>query len=207
MNFRTVDELLADGPELVTLDARAVRASVDVVARMSVEDLDKPTPCAGWALRDLLEHMIIQHYGFAAASRGEDDLSLWKPQPIGPDPVAEYRAAAEHVLAAFAAEGVLERNFPLPEIRNGVILPAALSISFHFIDYVVHSWDVARTLGIDVEFEDDLLAAGLLVAEAVPRRESRTVPGAAFAPEIERPDGSVFDRILAVLGRSPGWPH
>ncbi|MFF2557710.1 TIGR03086 family metal-binding protein [Nocardia sp. NPDC058058] len=201
------DELLAAGPELLSLDARAVRASIDVVAQLSGADLDAPTPCAGWALRDLLEHLIIQHYGFAAASRGEGDLALWKPIPLGPDPIAEYRAAAEHVLTAFADPGALDRSFPLPEIRDGIVIPGTLAVSFHFVDYVVHSWDVARTLGVSVDFDADVLAAALVVARGVPGGEARTQPGASFAPEIVLPDGSGLDQVLALLGRSPSWPH
>jgi len=51
---------------------------------------------------------------------------------------------AEAVLAAFAADGVLKRRFALPEISTAFDFPAAQAISFHFIDYVVHGWDVAR---------------------------------------------------------------
>ncbi|MEC3920654.1 TIGR03086 family metal-binding protein [Nocardia sp. CDC160] len=203
----TYDELLKSGTELIALDARAVRASIAVVAEVTSSDLDRPTPCAGWTVRDLLEHMIVQHYGFAAASRGEGDIALWKPQPLGDDPVAEYQAAAEHVLAAFAEPGVLERQFPLPEVRDGIVIPGSLAISFHFIDYIVHSWDVARALGVSVEFDDDMIAAGLPVAEAVPCGEERERPGASFAPVVDAPEASGLDRILTVLGRSPGWPE
>ncbi|MFE4459008.1 TIGR03086 family metal-binding protein [Nocardia tengchongensis] len=203
----TYEELLASGTELLALDARAVRTSIDVVASLTPADLDAPSPCAGWTLRDLLEHMIVQHYGFAAAARGEDDLSRWKPQPLGEDPIGEYRAAAEHVLATFAVPGVLERQFPLPEIRDGIVIPGALAVSFHFIDYVVHAWDVARALGQTVAFDDDLLSAALPVAEAVPRGAEREQPGASFAPELAVPQTVGLDRILAVLGRSPRWPE
>ena len=48
----------------------AVTASVDVVNAVTLDDLDRPTPCAGWNLADLLAHMTVQHYGFAAAARG-----------------------------------------------------------------------------------------------------------------------------------------
>ncbi|MFE5286610.1 TIGR03086 family metal-binding protein [Nocardia sp. NPDC056611] len=203
----TYEELLASDTELLALDARAVRTSIDVVSGVTSGDLDAATPCAGWTLRDLLEHMIVQHYGFAAAARGESDLGLWKPRPLGADPVGEYRAAAQHVLAAFAEPGVLERQFPLPEIRDGIVIPGTLAVSFHFIDYVVHSWDVARALGRTVAFDDDLVSAALPVAEAVPRGADRERPGASFAPEVPGARTSGLDRILAVLGRSPGWPE
>ncbi|WP_067827919.1 TIGR03086 family metal-binding protein [Nocardia inohanensis] len=209
MTSRTYEALLADGPALVALNARAVRTSIDVVSGLTTDDLDAPTPCAGWVLRDLLEHMIIQHHGFAAAARGgAEDLAFWKPRPLGPDPIAEYRAAAEQVLAAFAEDGVLERRFPLPEVRDGAKLPAPLAISFHFVDYVVHSWDVAKTLGTTVSFDPEILGAALLVARAVPGGDSRTAPGAAFAPEVKTGDDAPdLDQVVAVLGRTPGWPH
>jgi uncharacterized protein (TIGR03086 family) len=190
---------------IVTLDAQAVRESVRVVARSTTADLSRPTPCAGWTLTDLLTHMTVQHYGFAAASTGDGDLVNWQQRPLGDDPVAAYQAAADHVLAAFAADGVLDRQFPLPEIPRAPAFPARQAISFHFVDYVVHSWDVARTLGIEATFDPPLLDAALAVAQAVPAGKARLVPGAAFAPRIDWPGGIQLDEIVAILGRSPDW--
>ncbi|MFG3367099.1 TIGR03086 family metal-binding protein [Streptomyces sp. NPDC090032] len=191
--------------DLVALDAEAVRTSVDMVARATAGDLDRPTPCAGWTLRDLLGHMAAQHYGFAAASRGEADIAVWRPRPLGDDPVGAYREAARHVLEAFAVDGVAQRAFPLPEIRDGGPFPGAQAVSFHFIDYVVHSWDVARTLGHPVAFDPELLDVALAVARAVPGGEARRGPGAAFAPAVTSQGGARLDEIVALLGRSPAW--
>lgn len=192
--------------DLVALDAQAVRASVDLAALVRQADLSRPTPCLGWTVYGLLAHMATQHYGFAAASRGDGDLARWKSRSLGDDPVASYRASAEHVLEAFAADGVLERTFPLPEFSSGSAFPGAQAISFHFIDYVVHSWDLAKALGADVEFPADLLDVALAVAKAVPGGAGRLAPGAAFAPALPWPDGSRLDEIVAILGRSPNWP-
>lgn len=192
--------------EYVALDARAVRASVDLVARVSAADLTRPTPCAAWTLHGLLAHMTTQHHGFASAARGENDMAAWRLRPLGDDPVGAYRTSAEHVLAAFAAEDLPERRVHLPELSTDRTFPAAQAVSFHFIDYVVHSWDVARTLGTTVDFDDDLLDAALTVAEAVPGGTARTAPGAAFGPEATRTSQAPLDRIVAILGRSPTWP-
>nr|SBO92287.1 hypothetical protein BN4615_P1801 [Nonomuraea gerenzanensis] len=107
-------------------------------------------------------------------------------------------------MEAFAGEGVLDRMFPLPEV-GARPFTARQAISFHLVDYVVHSWDVARTLGVTVEFPAEVLDAAATVARAVPQGEARLVPGAAFAPEVPWPGGSALDRIVAVLGRSPDW--
>ncbi|HEY6495801.1 MAG TPA: TIGR03086 family metal-binding protein [Trebonia sp.] len=191
--------------EIVELDARAVLASARLVAGATANDLARPTPCPDWTLHGLLTHMTTQHYGFAAAAAGDGDLARWRPRPPGADPVAAYQKAADHVLAAFAADGVLDREFPLPEFKNGPMFPGRQAISFHFVDYVVHSWDVARALGLPVDLDQDVLEAALRVARAVPGGEARTEPGAAFAPAIAWPGGTLLDGIVAVLGRSPGW--
>jgi uncharacterized protein (TIGR03086 family) len=189
------------------LDARAVRATVDVVEGIKPADLSRPTPCAEWTLGDLLAHMTVQQQGFAAASAGRGaDLEVWKVSAPGPDPVADYAMASELVIAAFAEPGVLERGFALPEIIPGVEFPAPQAISFHFIDNVVHGWDVARALGQPFELDADLVQAAVPVAEAVPEGERRLRPGAAFRPGLPAPDGaSPMDRVLALLGRSPAW--
>ena len=65
------------------LDRRALAVTVRIVGAVRGDQLDLPTPCADWTLRQLLGHMIGQHYGFAAAARGEpSDLSVWGPAAI-----------------------------------------------------------------------------------------------------------------------------
>jgi uncharacterized protein (TIGR03086 family) len=197
--------------EIVALDALAVRTSVTLVAQAGPADMTRPTPCADWTLHGLISHMAAQHYGFAAASAGDGDPARWRPRRLGSDPVAGYRAAAETVLAAFRAPGVLDRGFPLPEFPGAPVFPGRQAVSFHFIDYVVHSWDVAKSLGLEVNdvnevnFAPELLDAALRVAQAVPGGKSRLAPGSAFAPAVAWQDGSPLDQIVAVLGRSPDW--
>ncbi|MCO5993767.1 TIGR03086 family metal-binding protein [Actinoallomurus rhizosphaericola] len=194
--------------DLRPADERAVRQSVEVVAKAGRDDLGRPTPCSAWTLGDLLAHMTAQHRGFAAAARGcGGDPAIWRPRPLGADPAAAYAEAAEEVLSAFAGRDVPAREFALPEIGPGVTVSGAQAIGFHFIDYVVHAWDVARSLGLPYELDDDLAEDALRVASAVPGGEYRTRPGASFGPELPEPGNpSPLDRILTALGRSPNWP-
>jgi uncharacterized protein (TIGR03086 family) len=193
--------------DIRALDARAVQASVALVSKVSADDLARPTPCSAWTVADLLAHMTVQHDGFAAAANGATDLSVWAVRPLGDDPVAAYRAAAERVVAAFAADGVLTRAFTLPEISTELTFEAPRAIGFHFIDYLAHGWDVARAIGVEYTPEPDLVAAGLPIAEAVPDGDIRRQPGSAFAPGLAASaDSTTWDRVLALLGRSPAWP-
>ena len=150
--------------------------------------------------------MAAQHYGFAAAAAGDGgDLARRRRRRLGADPVADYRAAAEAVLAAFSAPGILDREFVLPEITAAPAFPARQATGFHLVDYVAHSRDLARTLGLDVRFAPEVLDAALRIARAVPDGEVRLTPGAAFEPAVSWQDGSPLDRIIALLGRDPGW--
>jgi uncharacterized protein (TIGR03086 family) len=206
-DFSEISQLVMAAGGIVSLDARAVQASVTVVSKAGHADLARLTPCEDWRLGQLLAHMAVQHDGFAAAAAGNGaDPSVWRAQSPAGDPVAEYSAAADRVLRAFAADGVLTRDFALPEIGPGATFPAGIAISFHFIDYVAHGWDTARTLGVDYELEPDLLGVALAIAEVVPDDETRLQPGAAFAPRVAAPEGaSQLDRIVALLGRRPDW--
>ncbi|MFD7256330.1 TIGR03086 family metal-binding protein [Streptomyces sp. NPDC059874] len=192
---------------LVTIKAfndRAVRESIAVVRRVNVEDLTRPTPCSAWNLGELLAHMTAQHRGFAAAARADGgSLTHWKAEVPGPDAVGRYLASAEAVLAAFAEVGSEEQEFALPEFGAGAVFPAIRAIAFHFLDYVVHAWDVARALDLPFALDPDILDAALPIALAVPDGAQRTQSGAAFAPSLAEPNGSdALSRILTHLGRS-----
>jgi uncharacterized protein (TIGR03086 family) len=194
--------------DVVKLDRLAVMASVDVVAAVTAADLRRPTPCAEWTLSDLLAHMAAQHRGFAAAAAGRGgDLTAWQVRPLGLDPAAEYSAAAGEVLAAFAVDGAADTPFTLGEFSTEVTFDGRQAIGFHLVDYVVHAWDVARTIGVPLNLPDDVVRAALGVAEAVPDGPQRLEPDAAFRPRLPVPDdASPMDRVLLLLGRSPAWP-
>ncbi|MFK4084177.1 TIGR03086 family metal-binding protein [Kribbella sp. NPDC020789] len=192
--------------DFVSLDRRAVSASIELAAGITDADLAKPTPCRAWTLYGLLAHLTTQHYGFAAASRGDANPEVWKLRDLGDNPVQTYIEAAEHVLTAFAEEGVTERIFPLVEFGPDVKAPGHQAISFHFVDYVVHSWDLAKSIGAPVDFTQDVLDAAWAVAQIVPVGDARLAPGAAFAPEVTWSGTGQLDRIVALLGRSPSWP-
>jgi uncharacterized protein (TIGR03086 family) len=189
------------------LDRRAMAVTAGIVSQITPDQLDNPTPCAGWLLRDLLAHIIGQYHGFALAAAGRPtSLDDFRPRPVPADPVPSYTQAAALVTAAFAEDGVLERRFHLPEIRDGGSFPAPMAIGFHFVDEVAHAWDLARSVGVPVEFDDEVLRAALSIARQVPDDPATRGPGRAFAPaEAAAPGLATLDRIVALLGRRPDW--
>lgn len=196
--------------DILPLHRTAVLASVDAVNAVTRDDLARPTPCAGWDLATLLAHMTVQHRGFAAAARGGTDLEVWDPSTVSDalasDHAGSYSAAADDVLDAFKADGVLDATFALPEFGPGATFPGAMAIGFHFVDYVVHGWDVARSIGAAFELPRDVIAAVLPIAFAVPDGKFRTAEGSPFRRAVAVDDeAGDMDRVLAHLGRSPAW--
>ena len=191
---------------LLDHDRAAVLATVDLVEIVQPDDLDRPTPCGPWTLAELIAHMTGQQLGFAAAAAGAGtELAEWVPVR-SVEPVQGYRQSCTEVLTAFAAAGVAERDFALPEIRDGRGFPAPQAISFHLLDNVVHAWDVAASLGADLRLSAELIESALRIAQQVPDGPERLVPGAAFAPGLaaDGADGPL-PTMLLLLGRRPDW--
>ncbi|MFK4101194.1 TIGR03086 family metal-binding protein [Streptomyces sp. NPDC019531] len=193
--------------DVVELDRMAVQEAVRVVEAARDGDWERDTPCAGWTLRRLVAHMTAQHHGFAAAARGAGrEPGYWREPEGAGEPARAHRAAADDVLGAFAGPGVREREFVLPELGGG--FSGRTAIGFHFVDYVVHAWDVAATLGVPLRLADDVLVAASAVARLVPTDPAGRGPGFAFAPALKVPDGAgPLEETLRLLGREPeAWP-
>lgn len=189
---------------LLAFHRTAMATAVDLVDQ--IERFDLPTPCAGWDLGRLLAHMTAQNHGFAAAARGDAfELRTWAEVPSTAPAFAE---SAAEVVEAFAADGALGRDWSLLAGADQELkVPGGTALGFHFIDYVVHSWDVGVSIGRPPVFSVEVLTAAETLAFEVPLTgPARTGPYAPFAPAVmAAADSGPMDRILAVLGRDPNW--
>jgi uncharacterized protein (TIGR03086 family) len=204
MHMITLSELRSD-------HQRAVVAGIHIVEQAGADALGRPTPCSDWNLLELLAHMTAQHRGFAAAARGAGgDPATWDPagviDAVAADPAGAYSAAAGELLTAFADDNVLDASLTLPDFGPGAEFPFEQAVGFHFVDYVVHAWDVARAVGVPFELPDNIIDAAVQLALMVPDGDFRAGASAPFGPALDQTsDGTSLDRLLRHLGRSPEW--
>jgi uncharacterized protein (TIGR03086 family) len=181
------------------------RAALDVassyVARLDPSQLPLPTPCAGWDLQQLLDHMVGQHFGFATAvAKGEAGADAYRPVPFTPELWAE---SVQALSDAFAAADLAARVVEV-ELHPMQPLPVSILVGAQWLDTVVHTWDIAASLGERYDPPADVTEAMLQMATAIPDDDRREQPGAAFAPNLTV-DGDAWDQALALLGRDPNW--
>jgi uncharacterized protein (TIGR03086 family) len=186
--------------DLRGLHRRALDVAGSYVGR--VEGLDGGTPCAGWDLGTLLAHCVGQHYGFATAvADGDAPVEAYAHRPVSVDRLsAEWQDSADRLTAAFAA-APLDRPVRLVEISAEQRFPAGTAVGFQLLDTVIHTWDVATTLGARFVPDDELAQVTVTLARLIPQGESRLSPTAAFAPVVDTFVPDPWTEALALTGR------
>lgn len=176
--------------DLLESHQRAQQVFATLLARLQPGQLDAATCCPGWAVRDLISHVVAGNARMAGIPAPDfDDL---------PAAVTAHAETARAAQAAFAAPDGLSRTIELPFGQ----LPASQVIGMRTTDALAHTWDLARAIGQPTDFEPDLCAAMLQAARQRLKPEFRG-PGRPFAEEqpcaAERP---AADQLAAFLGRS-----
>src|SRR5260370_8001843 len=66
--------------------ARALDATGDLVAGVRDDQWDAPTPCTGWNVRDLVNHVVGGNLAFASLLRGRPPSRPRPPHPLAAAP-------------------------------------------------------------------------------------------------------------------------
>ncbi|MFI7675645.1 TIGR03086 family metal-binding protein [Actinophytocola sp. NPDC049390] len=183
----------------VGLLARAVDYALACLDAADGADLTRPTPCADWDLRALLDHVndsLLALHEAAALGRVFPETA----DDTGRDPIALVRDRATRLVGAWTPP-VPRREVALGELA----LTSAIVTTTGALEVVVHGWDVARACGADATVPDGL-ATELL--DLVPLLVAAGDRPARFATPIATPFGAVSgDRLVALLGRHPRWAY
>ena len=189
--------------DVIATHAETLRTTQRVVDGVTADQLDAPTPCSEWDVRDLLAHMVGVNEVFAAAVRGEQPKETSDADILSPDPSTAYRRSMEEAIAAWSSPDVLEQTLHLPFGH----MPAAFAIGIHFIDNLVHRWDLAIATGQDHLLNAESAGLALEMCQnnfgALPADQVRG-PGKPFGEIVDwAPDAPVHERLVAFLGRHP----
>ena len=161
---------------------------------MSLSDaqLDAPTACSKFAVRDILQHMIGGATMFAGAFRGVAPLD----RSGETDLVATFPTAMADLRQAVNSPGAMERTISAPFGE----VPGDAFARFVALDGLVHGWDIATATGQPYEPPAALVAAVDTFTRQAISEGMRD--GDTFAAEVEAPAGaSPMVQLVAFTGR------
>jgi uncharacterized protein (TIGR03086 family) len=164
------------------------------------------TPDAGWAVADLVGHLVEEHC-WAEALLGGLSLDAAREAvdarygPGAGDFVsaglgAQWDEAAAASARAFRAAGALTGSVEITRGRS----PAREYLAEITLDLVVHSWDLATAIGYPGPLPADVVEAVYAQAADIVAR----TPSGMFSGPVSVPAGApVIDRLVALTGRDP----
>jgi uncharacterized protein (TIGR03086 family) len=162
-----------------------------VVGNITADQLDRPTPCAQFTVRDVLDHMVGGATAFAAAFRGTAPAD-----PPAGDPLDAFGPALGDLAAAMHEPGALDRTIQAP---FGEVEGEAFA-RFVVLDGLVHGWDLATATGQDYDPPAGLVAEVSAFASGA---LDGLRDGQTFATETEPPaDATPIERLVAYTGRT-----
>ncbi|WP_457208845.1 TIGR03086 family metal-binding protein [Nocardioides sp. P5_C9_2] len=159
------------------------------------DDWQAAAPVDGWTARDVVAHLVEWFPGFLTAG----GVTLPAGPPVAEDPAAAWDHHAAAVQAVIEERG--EEPFTHPYVGTHRLADAV--DQFYISDVFMHSWDLARATGQEVALDEDF-AAGLLGGLEQMEEVLRS-SGQYGAPVPVAADAPVVDRLMAFIGRDPGW--
>jgi uncharacterized protein (TIGR03086 family) len=172
---------------------RLVSSGFDAAVKAVTPDKwEAQSPCEQWTARDVVGHVVENHRGVIAAVRGGAS------QPLGAD--EDPRQAWEQVSRALDEitgdpEAVAEEmDGPTGRMPVGQIIG-----QFVTMDVLVHTWDLARSVGANEHLDEDAVGRAY---EALKPVDAMIRQPNIFGPRLEPPRGADLQtEFLYFLGR------
>ena len=158
---------------------------------------DAPTPVTEWRVQEIPEHLVWFHDFVHAGS--PFGWTRRRDPAINPiEAWAEQSAAVQLILDDPAQAGSAFSHPRLPPTTLGEAVQR-----FYLSDVFMHSWDLARATGQDLEFDPayaERLLAGMRDVEDTIRSSGQYGSAHPVAD-----DAPAVDRLMAFVGRDPHW--
>ena len=183
---------------LPQIHERALAATATVVDGVAERQLDLPTPCDGWNVRELLNHIVSGNYWAAelAAGRSIADVGdRLDGDTLGDDPAAAYRESAGLAAAAFNVAGAMDAPCA---VSYGPV-PGSIYCGHRILDVTIHGWDLAKATGQDTTLDPELVDA---VAAIISPQLDMLAGSGMFGTTVGiGADADAQTRLLSQLGR------
>jgi len=186
--------------DIAAVHRRALDATRSFVVGVGTDQWDKPTPCADWNVRELLNHIVAGNLWAAelASGRSIDDVgSTLDGDVLGTDPIAAYDTSAARAAGAFEAPGALDAPCA---VSYGPV-PGSVYAGHRLLDVLVHGWDLAEATGQSTQLDPQLVAACWEVARPqLALLQGSGAFGADYVPA-DAIDEETQATLLAAFGR------
>jgi uncharacterized protein (TIGR03086 family) len=186
-------------PDIAELHAQALDATGRIVAGIPADRWQAGTPCTGWDVRALVNHVVSGNLWAAELAAGQTIKGVGDRldgDVLGPDPAGSYQASAASAAAVFRRPGALD----VPCAVSYGPVPGSVYAGHRFIDVFIHGRDLAAATGQDTTLDAGLMQACRDVLE--PQLELFHRARAFAAPRPVPPGATGQTRFLAMLGRA-----
>jgi len=183
---------------ITTLHRQALSATRRTIAGVARTQWTAPTPCSGWDVRQLVNHIVVGNWWAAALATGgtiEQVGTTLDGDQLGALPLDAYDQSAEASATAFEAPGALDAPCA---VSYGPV-PGSVYAGHRFVDVLVHGWDVAVATGQDPALSPALVDA--CWAEVEPQAAMLRASGMFGEGVVITGDADTQTRLLALLGR------
>jgi len=142
--------------ELIDALDQTFQQTQGVIDNVRPDQLDNPTPCPEWTVRDLMTHAMGVVAGMGAAASGAARPGF----ELADDPAAQFRDISAATMAAWRTPGVMDKivdGGPGP-------MPGHVLAGINLLDTATHTWDLAKATGQSTELDPEVLDAAWALA-------------------------------------------
>jgi len=189
-------------PNPLQLLERALDQCGEVIAAISSNQAEWPTPCSEWNVQDLLHHLVVQDlHNFTLVARGNNVDPQAAHATVGADWSTRFADGAVMLMRAWASAD-LSHQVALP---GGGEAPLRSRIGLQIAEFTVHSWDLLKATEVPIVLDPALADQSLAWAQRVMKPEYRGADK-SFGPEVRVSIASdSYARLAGWFGRNPGF--
>jgi uncharacterized protein (TIGR03086 family) len=172
---------------------RQVSSGFDaVVNTVTPDQWDTQSPCEEWKGRDVVAHVVAGHRSVIAAVSGGESTPLGADE----DPKQAWTEASGAMDQITGDPETLAEEVDGPAGK----MPAGEMIGrFVIMDLLVHTWDLARTVGADERLDEDSVQRAY---DAVKPMDAMIRRPKVFGPKLDPPpEADLQTEFLYFLGR------